>query len=273
MENLGFCCPVCSRPLIRLGHGAGCNNGHSFDMTRQGYIHLLPSNRMHSKLPGDSREMVEGRRRFLEAGYYEPFQTELCAIVKRLAGELEAPVIGDAGCGEGYYTGAVKRAAPLSRVYGFDISKLAVRAAAGKYKDVGFAVASSFSIPFTDGFCHLLIDVFAPIAQEEFARVIKPGGYFIYAVPGERHLFGMKEILYEHPYENQLKDTSYPGFRFISRSRVASTINIPDEKTAMDLFSMTPYYWKTDVAGVRRLREAEGFSTEIEFDFLVYHRI
>ena len=50
------------------GAPGGVPQGHSFDVARQGYVHLLPVNKMHAKLPGDSREMVESRRRFLEGG-------------------------------------------------------------------------------------------------------------------------------------------------------------------------------------------------------------
>ena len=280
-QEMGFCCPVCGGKLERREHAAVCGNGHSFDVARQGYVHLLPPNKMHSKLPGDSREMVEGRRRFLEAGYYRPFRDELCRLVREYAAKRESgfrlPEAGvkivDAGCGEGYYTGALKEALPHAEVYGFDISKLAVKAAAGTYKGISFAVASCFSIPLPDRFCDVLTNVFAPIAPGEFARVLKPGGIFLYAVPGERHLFGMKEILYEKPYENERKDTEYEGFRFVSRTRVNEDIRIPNAETAEDLFAMTPYYWKTGVDGGRRLRETKGFSTEIAFDFLVYQRI
>ncbi len=271
-EYSGFCCPICGGALKRGEHQAVCPLGHSFDAARQGYLHLLPANKMHSKIPGDARNMVESRRRFLETGYYAPFRKKLCAISKRYAGNRAGARVLDAGCGEGYYTGAVQAALPKAQVLGFDISKPAVKAAAGRYKNVEFAVASCFSIPVSTASCRLLIDVFAPLAVEEFARVVEPGGYFVYAVPGKRHLWGMKKILYEKPYENQRKDTEYPGFRFLTREKVQKEIVVPDAKTAGALFAMTPYYWKTGVSGGMRLRETAGFSTEIEFDFLVYQR-
>ncbi len=272
-QKIGFCCPVCGGALQPEGLGAVCALGHGFDRARQGYFHLLPSHKMHSKLPGDTKEMVESRRRFLEGGYYECFREALCGLAADCLKEgkisPENAVLLDAGCGEGYYTGALRNAFPRAELYAFDISKAAVKAASGKYKGISFAVASSFSIPVPDSFCDLLIDVFSPLAQEEFARVTKPGGFFLYAVPGERHLMGLKEILYEKPYENERQDTEYPGFSFVSRREVKKELWIPDAQTALDLFSMTPYYWKTDVAGGRRLRETKGFSTEISFDFLV----
>ena len=277
MGELLFCCPLCGGALTRQEHRAVCPQGHSFDVARQGYVHLLPVNKMHSKLPGDSREMVEGRRRFLEAGYYAPFRQELCRLAAACASQLGSPageglLLCDAGCGEGYYTAGLREALPQARVCGFDISKLAVKAAAGKYKSVEFGVASSFAIPLGKASVHLLTDVFSPLAAEEFARVVKPGGFFLYAVPGERHLYGLKELLYENPYENPHRETEYPGFRFVGRTAVRGEIRVPDSQTAVDLFTMTPYYGKTGPQAAQRLETVEGFSTEIGFDFLLYQR-
>ena len=277
MEGMIFCCPLCGEPLVREEHRAVCSQRHSFDVARQGYVHLLPVNKMHSKLPGDSREMVDSRRRFLEAGYYAPFRQELCRLAAACASQLGSPageglLLCDAGCGEGYYTAGLREALPQAQVCGFDISKLAVKAAAGKYKSVEFGVASSFAIPLGKASVHLLTDVFSPLAAEEFARVVKPGGFFLYAVPGERHLYGLKELLYENPYENPHRETEYPGFRFVGRTAVRGEIRVPDSQTAVDLFTMTPYYWKTGPQAAQRLETVEGFSTEIGFDFLLYQR-
>ena len=173
---------------------------------------------------------------------------------------------------DSYYTQGLHQALPQAALCGFDISKLAVKAAAGKYKAIQFGVASSFAIPLPGESVQLLTDVFSPLAVEEFARVLAPGGYFLYAVPGERHLYGLKEILYEQPYENPHRETEYPGFRFVERTTVRGEIRLSGGEAAKDLFAMTPYYWKTGVEGARRLEESPGFSTEIAFDFLVYQR-
>lgn len=277
MEELLFCCPLCGAPLTREDHAVRCPRGHSFDLARQGYVHLLPPSQMHAKVPGDSKEMVDSRRRFLEAGYYAPFRQALGELARSCAGELGAPegqglVLCDAGCGEGYYTAALLESLPQGRVCAFDISKLAVKAAAGRHKGIEFAVASSFHIPLPTGRADLLTNVFSPLAEAEFARVVKPGGFFLYAVPGERHLYGLKELLYENPYENPHRETEYPGFRFVGRTAVRGEIRVPDSQTAVDLFTMTPYYWKTGPQAAQRLETVEGFSTEIGFDFLLYQR-
>ena len=253
-----------------------CENGHSFDRARQGYTHLLPPNRMHSKEPGDTKEMVNSRRAFLESGAYGCFAEKLCELVWECLQGIPSPFLLDAGCGEGYYTGKMEaylRERGLSpRIAGFDISKSAVRAAAGKYKGCQFAVASAFAVPAADGSADCLTNVFAPIVPEECKRVVKPGGVMILAVPGPRHLYGLKEILYDAPYENEYRETEYPGFVFVRRDTVEDTLVLDDREQIQNLFAMTPYYWKTPESGSRRLMETQHLQTEIRFDFLIYQR-
>lgn len=276
MESCLFCCPICGGPLQMEKSRLFCENGHSFDRARQGYTHLLPPNRMHSKEPGDTKEMVNSRRAFLESGAYSCFAEKLCELVWEFSQSLSSPFLLDAGCGEGYYTGKMeaylRRKGISPRVAGFDISKSAVRAAAGKYKGCQFAVASAFAVPAADSSADCLTNVFAPIVPQECERVVKPGGVMILAVPGPRHLYGLKEILYDAPYENEYRETEYPGFVFVRRETVEDTLVLDDREQIQNLFAMTPYYWKTPESGSLRLAETEHLKTEIRFDFLIYQR-
>lgn len=273
---MSFICPICKEKLNRLEKASLCPNGHSFDLAAQGYVHLLPPNKMHAKIPGDSKLMVSSRRRFLEAGFYRLFSNQLNELALTFL-QTESPVILDAGCGEGYYTGrlydALVERGKSPQLYGFDISKFAIKAAAKKYRQIQFAVGSIFDIPVASGSVDCVVDIFAPIVESEFHRVLKSDGYFLLAVPGERHLFGLKEILYEAPYENEHKETEYEGFTFITRVPVRDTIQINGNALIMDLFAMTPYYWKTTPAGSERLKQTDFLETEIAFDFLVYQKM
>ena len=65
-------CPLCGGALEKREKSLICPNRHSFDIARQGYVHLLPVQSKHSRSPGDTREQVASRRRFLEGGFYEP---------------------------------------------------------------------------------------------------------------------------------------------------------------------------------------------------------
>lgn len=272
-------CPLCGAPL---GPGPGgalaCPARHSFDRAREGYWHLLPVQAMRTRAPGDSREMVAARRAFLEGGYYAPFGAALARLV--LAhGRPAAPGaplhVLDAGCGEGWYDRAVAAAAdaagtPLA-LAGFDIAKPAVRLAARALPGAAYAVASSFHAPVRTGWADVVLNIFSPFARESFARVLRPGGLLIYAVPTARHLFGLKQALYETPYENPVQQIAYPGFTAVGEEAVTDTITVPGPQLQA-LFAMTPYYWRTPADGAARLQALASLRTEIGFRFLLFTR-
>lgn len=269
-----FICPFCKSYIKKQDNSYICPNNHCFDIAKEGYIHLLPVNKMHSKIPGDTKDMVSARRSFLDAGYYKPFSDMLNDIIMRYASD-KCTVI-DAGCGEGYYTGRLKSFLDSRNtencISGFDISKFAVKLASKKYKNIEFAVASIFDIPVNDETADIVINIFAPIVEKEFLRILKKSGKLIIAVPGEYHLWGLKQLAYDEPYVNEVKHTEYEGFRFIERVAVEDEIQLDNNEQIQNLFSMTPYYWKTDIEGSNKIKECSYLKTKIHFDFLVYEK-
>lgn len=238
-------------------------------------MHLLPSNKMHSRVPGDTKEMVASRREFLRAGYYEPFSKKLSQLAVEYSPDNCTLV--DAGCGEGYYTekiyDALSKSGKAFSVCGFDISKSAVRSASKSSKSIEYAVASIFDIPIESNSADVVTNIFAPIVESEFCRILKENGILIIAVPGEYHLWEMKTLVYDEPYTNEVKHTEYDGFEFVERIAVKDEIEICDNVQIRNLFSMTPYYWKTGIEGSRRIETCRHLKTQIHFDFLVYRKL
>ena len=271
-----LCCPVCRGALRVCGGALVCPKGHSFDRAASGYVNLLTADRRHAKAPGDSREMVAARRRALESGVYAPFADALAQLALEVTAGAGAPAVLDAGCGEGYYTARVaqafRQARRPARIAAYDISKEAVKAAARRDKTIEWAVAGSFAIPARDASFHCVLNVFSPMVPHEFARVLRKGGALVYAVPGPRHLYGLKQVLYERPYENETRDVAYEGFRFARRVPVRAQA-VLEGALLQDVFAMTPYYWKTPRAGAQRLAATPRLESELAFDFLVYERI
>lgn len=155
---------------------------------------------------------------------------------------------------------------------GTDISKAILRRAAKREKDVEFAVASSYHLPVADGAVDLLVNCFSPLAIEEFRRVLSPGGAFVYVVPSEKHLWELKQVLYDRPYPNQVKQTPYPGFSYREIRHVESVIHLPCQEDIHALFQMTPYYWKTPRSGAERLATLTALDVTISFDIHVFCR-
>ncbi len=270
-----FCCPVCGGPLEREEAAYVCPNRHSYDVAREGYTYLLPANRKHSKTPGDDKGMAAARRAFLDKGYYASLLTALCDLATELTGP--APRVLDAGCGEGYYTAGIYRAlldaGKAPQMAGIDISKYILRLAAKREKGVEFAVASSYRLPVADGAADLILNCFSPLALEEFHRVLRPGGHYLYVVPSEKHLWELKQVLYDDPYPNEVKETPYEGFRYVTIRHVEDVIHLTCRQDIQALFQMTPYYWKTSRDGAERLSRLETLDTAVSFDIHVFERL
>ena len=269
-----FRCPLCGGPLAEDGRAYRCAGRHSFDIAREGYVNLLPVQAKHSRFPGDDQDMAAARRAFLEKGWYQPLRDALAALAVELTGP--APSVLDAGCGEGYYTsgvdGALADGGREPAMAGTDISKFILKAAARREKRVEFAVASSYHLPVPDGRLGLLLNCFSPLALEEFRRVLRPGGVFLYVVPGAEHLWEMKEILYDRPYPNVEKETGYEGFRCEGILPIERSMDLGRQDLG-SLFAMTPYAWKTPRTGRERLAAVDRLTVRASFRVLVYRRV
>lgn len=155
-----FSCPVCGCPL-EGEKTFRCQNNHSFDKNKHGYLNLLLSNASSGKRHGDDKLMVVSRSEFLEQGFYAPVRE---AVTQALMahGRTEMRVL-DAGCGEGWYTAHFARAleAFAPEVAGVDISKDALRCAAKRGLS-HLAVASTAKLPLADASCHCVLNIFSP---------------------------------------------------------------------------------------------------------------
>lgn len=276
-ENL--ICPVCGGKLTKKAAEKRflCENGHSYDIAKQGYVNLLLPQKRGTSLPGDDAGMVRARTAFLNAGYYEKFSDAVSVICREALGEKKEAVIADAGCGEGYYT--VRLSDKLSengitpQVYGFDLSKNAVAHAAKTAGDKAeFAVASLFEMPLMSGSTDGIINLFAPVAEAEFARILKDDGFLLIAVPAEDHLFGLKAAVYDKPYKNEVRRDELEHFELLSAHRTEYEIELKSNADILSLFAMTPYYWKTSVSDAKKLEALDTLRTPVSFDLLLYRK-
>jgi len=269
-------CPVCGAVLTLSGRSYRCEKGHCYDKAKQNYVNLLMSNKSSSKRHGDDKLMVRARTDFLEKGYYLHLRDEICRLAVESC-EREHVDFIDAGCGEGWYTCAVKAALEAAgktcSVLGVDISKEALMAAGRRDADAEWAVASVNSLPVPDCSCDLVLNVFAPTDDGEYRRILRPGGIVIKAMPLETHLFGLKKAVYDEPYLNGPADYAPEGFERVCRSEVRRMLRIENNGDIQNLFMMTPYYYKTGREDQEKLAKLDYLETEADFALCVLRKI
>ena len=92
-------CPVCQKELLKHNNTYKCLNGHSFDVNKKQFVNLLLPNQIHSDNPGDNKEMIEARTKFLNQGYYEELRNELKYIVNDLINDGDEFIVCHGGRG------------------------------------------------------------------------------------------------------------------------------------------------------------------------------
>lgn len=275
-----FACPVCGEDLPPAPGSYVCVNGHRFDVAREGYVNLLLAQHRRSKDPGYNREMISGRRDFFDAGYYALLADCVAERVRSVLPVGPGRVVVDAGCGEGYYLRRLRRLLKQDCsgdgvvLCGLDISKHGIRVAARRDPRGLYAVAGIYRMPVLAGRVDVLLSHFSSVSAEDFRRVVKPGGAVLVGGPGEGHLFGLKELLYESPAAHEpvalLADES--GFELIDTHLIRYPLSLRGPGQVAHLLLMTPYFWSADDETRARTGALDALDTEVDVVLHTYRR-
>lgn len=266
---MSYLCPLCHSPLAAEERGYLCPQGHRFDKAKEGYVNLLPVQHKRSKDPGDSSEMMQARRAFLDAGHYQPLRDAISNVLQAAS----PAALLDIGCGEGYYTAGFAEAltGKVENIWGLDVSKVAIRYAAKRYPQVQFCVASSHRLPYGDRSLDAVVRIFAPCKAEELARVVKPGGRVITATPGPRHLMQLKGLIYQEVMLHSAETESLPGFVEEQTQQIGWPMSLKGDE-AIALLQMTPFAWRARPEVWEALKAETAFACETDFVVRVWRR-
>lgn len=257
-------CPVCAAPLARDTKDCRCENGHTFDLAKEGYINLLLSHQRKSSHPGDDAAMIQARRRFFDSGAYDP----LTALIRQSTIQNRQSTILDCGCGEGHFLGALS-----GNRFGVDVSKEAVRCAAKRYKDVKWIVANGMrQLPFADHSMNVILSVLAPRNPQEFARILKPDGRLLLGVPGPNHLIELRSRLsgsaadFEEKADEAVAKCA-PRFTETHRELLTYPVTLTPAQIA-DLIQMTPIFWCSSPEAKTSVRQLDQLTVTVSFVLL-----
>lgn len=263
-----WACPYCRLELHPSADTASlsCASGHAFDLAREGYVNLLPPNRKRSRDPGDNAQMVAARRRVHSADIYRPLAN---AVVAQLAAGNVTGTVLDLGCGEGYYTQTLVAAHSGAEVCGVDISRNAARLAAKTCPSAHIAVASAFDLPLPDDSVDAAVRIFAPCDDGEVVRVLKPDGCYLEVSPGPRHLWQLRQGLYDTPIEHQPAREAIAGLTLLRSTQLQYELQAPPEQLA-DIISMTPFAYRADKQRREMLLASELSAVTMAFSLRVF---
>lgn len=270
-------CPVCSTALEQQDKKLVCENQHNFDRARQGYYNLLLNQHKKSKAPGDNAEMVLARSNFLNGGYYQSISDTINQFaVDQLWQNGKANIV-DMGCGEGYYTHRLQESLSDhqidAEVYGLDISKDAIKAAAKRNKEVTWLVANANKPPFQEGNAHLILNVFNRIMPDSLAKLCHEKGRLLVASAGAHHLQQLKEAIYETPRytEFDCKTALAEHFDHSHRTELDFTITL-DQVGVKALLGMTPHVWRSNPQTQAKLNALDELELRVQVNLDLFSK-
>jgi len=261
-------CPLDGAPLRRNDSTWRCAAGHSFDIASQGYTHLLPVQKKRSRDPGDSKEMVAARRRFLNAGHYQPIASAVSrAALADLPPGTTASCL-DAGCGEGYYLRQLAAATGDGQtlaLLGLDISKWAILSAAKQDQRPNWVVGSNANLPVLPGTLDRVLCMFGFPVYAEFSRVLKPDGQLLQVDAGPEHLRELREIIYPTLKPERTADVQAPeGFTDLSTETVRYPLDLTGPEQIADLLAMTPHLYRASAEGRAKAAALTALSVTVD---------
>ena len=241
-----FACPICQENLTLLESSLKCNNRHSFDLAKFGYVNLAPQIKQSANY---DKENFQNRQQILESGFY---QAILDAVSDLLASSKTTTTILDIGCGEGFYSRKLQESHSEKTFYAFDISKDSVQIAAKSEPNwaVNWFVGDLARLPIKDASMDILLDIFSPANYGEFRRVLSKDGILIKVIPTENHLKEIRQKvqnqLTNKDYSNQdIKNHFQEHFTILSSQTASLTKTITAEQLQA-LLSMTPLLFHVD---------------------------
>ncbi len=271
---MSYTCPLCHENLTLSERTYRCQNNHAFDLAKEGYINLMPVQHKRSKDPGDNKEMMQARRRFLEKDHYRPLKERVAQLCAEILSGSQHRLL-DIGCGEGYYTTEVAshltNQYAQSKTYGLDISKVAIRYAAKRYSNCHFSVASSHRLPFENGSLDAVLRIYAPCKAEELSRVVADSGIVVTVTPAGRHLYQLRDEIYPDVRLHSEEAEIIAGFELEQQEKLSYVMQLGDGD-GYDLLQMTPFAWKASDALRDKLKSATLFECEADFMIRVYRK-
>ncbi len=287
-------CPVCSGALraSKDQKTLTCDNRHSYDRAKQGYVNLLLNTQKRSKQPGDTQQMVEARSEFLALGHYK-------VIVDKMVDRLSTALIAQEGskaqlsepkkekvlhytdiaCGEGYYTSAITEALKnkgfVYQAKGIDISTPAIKAASRCYKNVFWYVGNAFHMPLASNSQDLCTHMFARLSDTEAARILKSGGILVDVQAGPSHLTGLKQALYETPIEKSPSDDNGSMSEFfdvLETETLRFEFDLNSAEQVSNLIGMTPHMWRTPKDRLENAKSLDRLKLEADIVISLYRR-
>jgi len=226
--------------MLTRSDGLGCSAGHHFDQAKEGYWNLTQPQDKKSANPGDNREAVLARHRWLERGHAAGLIASLEEWIAKSDSQMR---ILDLGCGDGTF-GPLLFPGHASSYCGIDLSKPAIKLAARRWPEATWVLANADrGLPVADSSVGCVVSLFGRRPVQEISRVLSPSGFCVVAVPGEDDLIELREQVQKEGkrrsrVEAIIEEMEEQGLSCVEQKKWKTQIELSSDEIA-DALAMT----------------------------------
>jgi 23S rRNA (guanine745-N1)-methyltransferase len=186
----------CQQPLALSKDGLGCASGHHFDRAKEGYWNLTQPQDKKSTNPGDNREAVLARHRWLKRQHMAGLVTVLREWTESSTPHPASIMrVLDLGCGDGSF-GPLLFPKYAESFCGIDLSRSAIKLAARHWPEATWVLANADrGLPVMDSSVDCVVSLFGRRPAAEIHRVLTQTGSCFVAVPAEDDLIELREAV------------------------------------------------------------------------------
>lgn len=271
-----FRCPVCAASMKFREHSIAlvCENHHSFDAARQGYIHLLPG---RTKAKYD-KLLFESRKAMNDSGFFRPMVDDIIEGITEWSRGFGRITLLDAGCGEGSLLTAVGRTLGGRpggcQCVGLDIAKEGIVMAAKSDVETVWCVGDLAQAPLAARRFDVILNVLSPSNYTEFDRLLAEEGLVLKVVPGSGYLKELRDLFYRNTgkktYSND-NTTELFGrhFELVDRRQILYQHKV-SPALMKHLALMTPLTWGAPEETLEQILRSEE-DTDITVDLSILY--
>ena len=262
----------CQNALLPKDAGLFCAAGHHFDQAKGGFWNLTQPQDKKSLNPGDSDNAVLARERWIERGHIKG----LVENIKPLLTETDdALSVLDLGCGEGSF-GPALFSTNAAGYCGIDLSRKAIKIAARRWPEATWVLANADRVlPAADQSVDVVMSLFGRRPVSEIARVLKPQGICIVAVPGEADLIELREQVQQEGrsisrWQRVVDEFSSADLTCVQRECWVHRVLL-DADAIADALAMT--YRAVRHSQNKRLQEVSDIEVTLSADLMLFRKV
>ena len=272
-----FRCPICHSPMKVMDEKSlVCENKHTFDFTKQGYVNLL-KNPVKTKY---EKNLFEARRRLMtESGFFEPVCEEIAKIIQQHASlKTGTFTILDTGCGDGSHLNQISNILQTNNDnkfvgVGIDLSKEGINVASKYHMNKIWCVADLANTPFKDKQFDTILNILSPSNYEEFNRLLKEDGMVIKVVPQSGYLHELRESIFDNTEKQSYSNVDTverfkESYQMVTQLRVCYAMELEKDMLGL-LVQMTPLTWATTDEQVQTFLNRNTAKITVDVDILI----